>query len=165
MNNLYKLFLVIVLFWSGCGSHDTVVSTSSLVFDPSRVLYDVEYKKKNITPDTTLTFDMETKADVNISWTVPSGFNTTGETPDYDKEAGWTTLVVNFDGTATRQKIEIIEGTYSFRVWSKYVYESGNVVRSLSPSDEYIVMFDIKQEEFPPKKIVLPLEFEIVTGN
>ena len=135
------------------------LATQSQTFDPGKISFIVEYKKiDNANPaDTTLAF--ADSLDLTISWDAVTGFGIPSDSLiQYDESSGWTAFE-NLDpqNTILHTVLKVDDNsTYSFRVWSLYSH-SGlssnpvfNNVKSLAPSDEYVIYIDMPK---PPPAV------------
>ncbi len=129
-------------------------------FEPIRVSYDIEYKLKTGVEDTTILIPDSTGfLDISVSWQAVTRFDGSDNGVDFDSTGGWVSIASDYKQTNIRKLIQIGNGIYSFRVWSKYAHPSGNVVKSLTPSPEYMVRF--QSVENPPASVTMPVRFEI----
>ena len=127
-------------------------------FNSSRVSYDVEYKFKSATPDTVIKIDSTGSVSIVASWDAVSAFDITGAIIDYDRSSGWKNIKRDYKETTIEEIVEIRNGVYSFRVWSKYAHESGNVMSSTAPSPEYFVEFRLTERA--PQRVKLKMRFD-----
>jgi len=135
-----------------------VSSIFGQTFDIARISYDIEYKLKSSTPDTVISIDSTGFIELILTWDAVTGFGDADEEIDYDESGLWTTIENDYKQTTIEKTVHVVGGIYSFRVWSKYAYRSGNVVRSVAPSPEYLVRFKLKEN--PPERVTLKIRFK-----
>ena len=143
----FKFVLVVVVLLP--------LSAFSQTFDSTKVSYTLEYKKiDNLNPHN-LSLVFADSLDINILWDASQSFGSASDSLfEYDTTSGWIEVDdSNRNDLSARVAMRVEKNsTYSFRIWAFYEHSPANIIRSIAPSEEYVIFID--QPMSPPARVI-----------